>query len=72
MVSNGVSFLMSFGMFGSIFLLSQFFQVVQGLNPFEAGLRVLPWTAMPIFVAPIAGVASARIGAARSWSPGWP
>ncbi len=62
-VSNGVSFLMSFGMFGSIFLLSQFFQVVQGLNPFEAGLRVLPWTAMPIFVAPIAGVASARIGA---------
>ncbi len=63
MVSNGVSFLMSFGMFGSIFLLSQFFQVVQGLNPLESGLRILPWTAMPIFVAPIAGVASARIGA---------
>jgi EmrB/QacA subfamily drug resistance transporter len=62
-VSNGVSFLMSFGMFGSIFLLSQFFQVVQGLNPLESGLRILPWTAMPIFVAPIAGVASARIGA---------
>ena len=62
-VANGVSFLMSFGMFGSIFLLSQFFQVVQGLNPLESGLRVLPWTAMPIFVAPIAGVASARVGA---------
>ncbi len=62
-VANGVSFLMSFGMFGSIFLLSQFFQVVQGLNPFDAGLRVLPWTAMPAFVAPIAGVASARTGA---------
>ena len=62
-VANGISFLMSFGMFGSIFLLSQFFQVVQGLNPFEAGLRVLPWTAMPIFVAPLAGLASARIGA---------
>jgi EmrB/QacA subfamily drug resistance transporter len=62
-VANGISFLMAFGMFGSIFLLSQFFQVVQGLNPFEAGLRVLPWTAMPIVVAPLAGVASARIGA---------
>ncbi len=61
LVANGISFLMSFGMFGSIFLLSQFFQVVQGLDPFQAGLRVLPWTAMPIFVAPIAGLASARI-----------
>src|SRR4029079_19362363 len=61
-VANLVSMLMYFGMFGSIFLLSQFFQVVQGLNPFEAGLRVLPWTAMPIFVAPIAGALSGRIG----------
>jgi len=61
--ANTASLLMYFGMFGSIFLLSQFFQVVQGVNPFEAGLRVLPWTAMPIVVAPIAGVLSARIGA---------
>jgi len=60
-VANGVSFLMSFGMFGSIFLLSQFFQVVQGLDPFQAGLRVLPWTAMPVVVAPLAGLASTRI-----------
>jgi len=62
-VANGISFLMSFGMFGTIFLLSQFFQVVQGLDPFESGLRVLPWTAMPAFVAPVAGVASVRLGA---------
>lgn len=61
--ANTASLLMYFGMFGSVFLLSQFFQVVQGYNPFEAGLRVLPWTAMPIFVAPIAGALSARIGA---------
>ncbi len=60
--ANGVSLLMYFGMFGSIFLLSQFFQVVQGMNPLEAGLRVLPWTAMPIVVAPIAGALSGRIG----------
>jgi EmrB/QacA subfamily drug resistance transporter len=62
-VANGVSFLMSFGMFGSIFLLSQFFQLVQGLNPLDSGLRILPWTATPVVVAPIAGWASGRIGA---------
>ncbi len=61
--ANTVSLLMYFGMFGSIFLLSQFFQLVQGYNPFEAGLRVLPWTAMPAVVAPIAGAMTGRIGA---------
>ena len=60
--ANGVSLLMYFGMFGSIFLLSQFFQVVQGYSPFQAGLRTLPWTGMPIIVAPIAGVLADRIG----------
>ena len=60
--ANVVSFLMFFGMFGSVFLLSQFFQVVQGYSPFQAGLRILPWTVMPIFVAPIAGILAGRIG----------
>ena len=57
-----VSFSMYFGVFGSIFLLAQFFQVTQGYSPLEAGLRTLPWTAMPMFVAPIAGLLSDRIG----------
>jgi MFS family permease len=35
---------------------------VQGYSPFGSGLRILPWTAMPIFVAPIAGALSGRIG----------
>ena len=60
--ANLTSLLMSFGMFGSIFLLAQFFQIVQGYSPLQAGLRTLPWTAMPIFVAPIAGILSDRIG----------
>ena len=60
--SNAVSLLMYFGMFGSVFLLAQFFQVVQGYSPFQAGLRTLPWTGMPIFVAPIAGILAGRIG----------
>jgi EmrB/QacA subfamily drug resistance transporter len=60
--ANASSFLMFFGMFGSIFLLAQFFQTVQGYSPLQAGLRILPWTAMPIFVAPVAGALSDRIG----------
>jgi EmrB/QacA subfamily drug resistance transporter len=60
--ANGASLAMYFGMFGSIFLLSQFFQTAQGYSPFEAGLRVLPWTAMPMLVAPIAGALSDRVG----------
>ena len=34
----------------------------QGYSPLQAGLRVLPWTAMPLLVAPIAGALSDRIG----------
>jgi nitrate/nitrite transporter NarK len=60
--ANFASLCMWFGMFGSIFLLAQFFQTAQGYSPLEAGLRVLPWTAMPMVVAPIAGVLSDKIG----------
>jgi EmrB/QacA subfamily drug resistance transporter len=61
-LANVSSLFMFFGMFGSIFLLAQFFQTVQGYSPLQSGLRILPWTAMPIFVAPIAGALSDRIG----------
>jgi EmrB/QacA subfamily drug resistance transporter len=61
--TNLLVFAMFFGMFGSIFLLGQFFQVAQGMGPLEAGLRTLPWTGMPVIVAPIAGILADRIGA---------
>jgi EmrB/QacA subfamily drug resistance transporter len=61
--ANGASLLFSFGMFGSIFLLAQFLQTVQHFSPLGAGLRTLPWTAMPMAVAPIAAPLSARWGA---------
>jgi EmrB/QacA subfamily drug resistance transporter len=61
--TNVVSLLFSFGMFGSIFLLAQFLQTVMGSSPLQAGLQTLPWTAMPLLVAPIAGPLSDRIGA---------
>jgi EmrB/QacA subfamily drug resistance transporter len=60
--ANAVGFVMSFGVFGSIFLLAPFLQVTQGLSPLEAGIRTLPWTAMPMLIAPWAGILSDRIG----------
>ncbi|GGS14123.1 MFS transporter [Streptomyces parvus] len=59
---NAASLLMFLGMFGSIFLLSQFLQNGLGHSPTEAGLRMLPWTGMPILVAPLAGYLSDRFG----------
>lgn len=59
---NIASLLMFLGMFGSIFLLSQFLQNGLGYSPTEAGLRMLPWTGMPMLVAPIAGYLSDRYG----------
>ncbi|MEU2022680.1 DHA2 family efflux MFS transporter permease subunit [Streptomyces sp. NPDC016469] len=59
---NIASMLMYLGMFGAIFLLSQYLQGVLGYSPTEAGLRMLPWTGMPMLVAPIAGMLSDRFG----------
>jgi EmrB/QacA subfamily drug resistance transporter len=69
-LTNVSSLFMFFGMFGSIFLLIQFFQTVQGYSPLQSGLRILPWTAMPIFIAPIAGALSDRIGGQRIMATG--
>jgi MFS family permease len=61
-LANVSSALMSFGMFGSIFLLAQFLQFVRFYSPLEAGAAILPWTLAPMFVAPVAGALSDRIG----------
>ncbi|MFT2015697.1 DHA2 family efflux MFS transporter permease subunit [Streptomyces sp. 796.1] len=58
---NAAGLLMYLGMFGSIFLLTQFLQLIQGYSPLEAGVRMLPWTAMPMLVAPLAGALADRI-----------
>ena len=43
---------------------------MQGLSPFQSGLRILPWTAMPMLVAPIAGALSDRVGGHRLMGAG--
>ena len=58
-VANVIGLTFTLGMFGTVFLLAQYLQVVQGYSPLEAGIRTLPWTAAPMVVAPIAGAARA-------------
>jgi EmrB/QacA subfamily drug resistance transporter len=60
--ANGASFAMYFGMFGSIFLLTQFLQTVQHATAINAGLKMLAWTGVTMFVAPVAGALTDRIG----------
>ncbi len=62
-VTNVASFAMYFGMFGSIFFLSQYLQDVLGNTPLQAGLKLLVWTGAMMVVAPLAGVFSERLGA---------
>jgi MFS family permease len=71
-MTNIASLLMFFGMFGSIFLLAQFLQVVQHYSPLQAGLRTLPWTAMPVIVPHSPARCRTGSAAARCWSPAWP
>jgi EmrB/QacA subfamily drug resistance transporter len=61
-VTNFASLTMYFGMFGSIFFLSQFMQDVLGNSPLEAGLKILVWTGATMVVAPFAGIFSQRFG----------
>jgi EmrB/QacA subfamily drug resistance transporter len=60
--ANGASVAMYFGMFGSIFLLTQFMQTVQGYSSLGAGVRLLAWTGVTMVVAPVAGIMSDRYG----------
>jgi EmrB/QacA subfamily drug resistance transporter len=61
-VTNVASFSMYFGMFGSIFFLSQYMQNVLHNSPLQAGLKLLVWTGATMVVAPLAGVFSERFG----------
>ena len=61
-VANIVGLAFSFGVFGSIFILIQFLQVVQGYTPLGAGVATMPWTLAPMVIAPLAGLVAPRVG----------
>ena len=61
-VANVASLAFTLGMFGAVFLLAQYLQIVDRYTPLQAGIRTLPWTAAPMIVAPIAGLLAPRVG----------
>jgi EmrB/QacA subfamily drug resistance transporter len=60
--ANSTGFLLVAALLASAFLISQFFQFGLRYSPLEAGIRILPWTATPIVISPLAGALSDRIG----------
>jgi EmrB/QacA subfamily drug resistance transporter len=61
-IANVVGLVFGFGVFGAVFILIQFMQIVQGLSPLEAGIRTMPWTMAPMVIAPLAGIIAPRVG----------
>lgn len=61
-LSSGVALLVQAAMIGAVFLLTQYLQIVLGYSPLTAGLRTLPWTLVPLVVAPLAGLLAERVG----------
>jgi EmrB/QacA subfamily drug resistance transporter len=49
-------------LFGAVFFFAQLLQSGLGYGPLDAGLRLIPWTATFITVAPIAGTLADRFG----------
>jgi EmrB/QacA subfamily drug resistance transporter len=54
--------LLSSALYGSVFFMAQMLQISLGHGPIGAGLRLLPWTATLLIVAPLAGRLSDRLG----------
>jgi len=61
-VANVVGLTFSFGIFGSVFILIQYLQIVGGATPLEAGVMTMPWTLAPMVIAPLAGLIAPRVG----------
>src|SRR5262249_18314046 len=60
--ANAVVFLQFISLIGSLFFITQLFQIGLGYSPLGAGLRILVWMAMPMFVSPAAGALADRFG----------
>lgn len=59
---NVATFLLYGSMYGVVFFLPQFLQVVGGADSLTAGLEILPWTGTLVLVAPFSGAAVDKYG----------
>jgi EmrB/QacA subfamily drug resistance transporter len=60
--ANVVAASVFFAMFGSVFFLSLYLQNVRGYSPVQAGVRLMAFSVVILFVAPVAGRLSDRFG----------
>jgi EmrB/QacA subfamily drug resistance transporter len=60
--ANATALLMMGALSGAVFLIAQYCQLALGYSPLATGVRILPWTAAPLLVAPVAGRISDRAG----------
>lgn len=51
-VANLAVTLVFFGLFGSLFLMTQFWQFVQGYRALQVGIRLIPYAAVLMLVSP--------------------
>ena len=61
-LGNAATFLMSGAIFAAGVMVTQEFQLARGWSPVSAGVHLLPFFATPMFISPIAGAVSDRIG----------
>jgi EmrB/QacA subfamily drug resistance transporter len=61
-LANAVAFCQFCSILGSLFLMTQLFQIGFGYSPLAAGVHLLPWMALPMIGAPIAGILGGRFG----------
>lgn len=59
---NAAIFFTLASLFAAVFLFAQFLQTTLGYGPLDAGLRLIPWTATFITVAPLAGALVDKFG----------
>ncbi len=59
---NIATFLLYASMYGVVFFLPQYFQVVNHSNALISGLKLLPWTGTLVIIAPFAGSAVDKFG----------
>lgn len=59
---NATTYLMSGSIFAAAFFVTQEFQFARGYSPIGTGLRLLPFFATPMFISPLAGALSDRVG----------
>jgi EmrB/QacA subfamily drug resistance transporter len=60
--ASWVTFFMYAGLFGALFLMSQFLQSGLGDSPLTAGLHLLAWTGVSMFIAPVVGPLADKYG----------